>query len=820
MTAGAIALIVVAIFVLFIAFAGIKIVPQARAGIVERLGRYSRTLDAGLALIVPFIDRVKPLIDLREQVVAFPPQPVITEDNLVVGIDTVIYFTVTDPKAATYEIANPLQAIEQLTVTTLRNVIGGLTLEETLTSRDNINSQLRVVLDEATGKWGIRVNRVELKSVEPPRTVQEAMEKQMRAERDRRAAILTAEGTKQSQILTAEGEKQAAVLKAEGARTAAILRAEGESKAIDTVFQAIHEGQPDQMLLSYQYLQMLPSLAQGSANKVFVIPSDFSQALGHISGALAPPPPPDDGPPPRKPRAKEGDSRPTRRRVRPRPTRRPPPAPRARPSRRRRAPRGRASSGWPRRSRRRHRRRTRTRRRPARPCTSSPSIVSGVFDSLAEKLQGTLAGVRQRGALTDDDLKAAMREIRLALLEADVNFKVVKQFTASVRERAEGVEVTRQLNPGQQVVKIVNEELTDLMGGQSAGLTFSPRPPTVILMAGLQGSGKTTATAKLARWLREERGSSVAVAACDVYRPAAVEQLIKVAGQAGATVYEQGTDRDPVDIAAWAVDQAKRDGKDVLIIDTSGRLHVDQALMEELARIRKVTRPHAVLLVVDAMTGQDAVNVAEQFAEVAQFDGVVLSKLDGDARGGAALSVKAVTGKPIMFASTGEKLGDFERFHPDRMAQRILGMGDVLSFIEKAERSIEEDDAKALEQKLRKNQFGLDDFLDQLTRIRKMGPLTSLLGMIPGLAGHQLSKLQVDEKEFDRIEAIIHSMTPYERRHPELIKGSRRLRIAKGSGTSVQQVNQLVKQFGEMRKVMKGMQSGKMPDLGQLMRNR
>ena len=823
MTAGAIALIVVALFVLFIAFSGIKIVPQARAGIVERLGRYSRTLDAGLALIVPFMDRVKPLIDLREQVVAFPPQPVITEDNLVVGIDTVIYFTVTDPKAATYEIANPLQAIEQLTVTTLRNVIGGLTLEETLTSRDNINSQLRVVLDEATGKWGIRVNRVELKSVEPPRTVQEAMEKQMRAERDRRAAILTAEGTKQSQILTAEGEKQAAVLKAEGARTAAILRAEGESKAIDTVFQAIHEGQPDQMLLSYQYLQMLPSLAQGSANKVFVIPSDFSQALGHISGALAPPPPPsDDGAAAQA--ARQGGRQPgrrggARRRGRHRGRRARRARGRAGGEERDAAGRARAGRAAGRRPSRR-RRRSRARRRPARPCTSSPSIVSGVFDSLAEKLQGTLAGVRQRGALTDDDIKAAMREIRLALLEADVNFKVVKQFTASVRERAEGVEVTRQLNPGQQVVKIVNDELTDLMGGQSAGLTFSPRPPTVILMAGLQGSGKTTATAKLARWLREERGSSVAVAACDVYRPAAVEQLVKVAGQAGATVYEQGTDRDPVDIAAWAVDQAKRDGKDVLIIDTSGRLHVDQALMEELARIRKVTRPHVVLLVVDAMTGQDAVNVAEQFAEVAQFDGVVLSKLDGDARGGAALSVKAVTGKPIMFASTGEKLGDFERFHPDRMAQRILGMGDVLSFIEKAERSIEEDDAKALEQKLRKNQFGLDDFLEQLTRIRKMGPLTSLLGMIPGLAGHQLSKLQVDEKEFDRIEAIIHSMTPYERRHPELIKGSRRLRIAKGSGTSVQQVNQLVKQFGEMRKVMKGMQSGKMPDLGQLMRNR
>ena len=443
-----------------------------------------------------------------------------------------------------------------------------------------------------------------------------------------------------------------------------------------------------------------------------------------------------------------------------------------------------------------------------------------MFDSLAEKLQGTLSGVRQRGALTEDDITAAMREIRLALLEADVNFKVVRSFTATVKERCLGADVQRQLNPGQQVVKIVNEELTALMGGQSAGMTFSPRPPTVILMAGLQGSGKTTATAKLARWLREERSAAVAVAACDVYRPAAVEQLVKVGGQAGATVYEQGTDRDPVAIAAWALDQAKRDGKDVLIVDTSGRLHVDEALMQELANIRKAIRPHVVLLVVDAMTGQDAVNVAEQFAEVAQFDGVVLSKLDGDARGGAALSVKAVTGKPILFASTGEKLGDFERFHPDRMAQRILGMGDVLSFIEKAERSIEEDDAVALERKLRKNQFGLDDFLDQLKRIRKMGPLTSLLGMIPGLAGHQLSKLDVDEKEFDRIEAIIQSMTQHERRHPELIKGSRRLRIAKGSGTSVQQVNQLVKQFGEMRKVMKGLQQGKMPDLGQLMRNR
>jgi signal recognition particle subunit SRP54 len=443
-----------------------------------------------------------------------------------------------------------------------------------------------------------------------------------------------------------------------------------------------------------------------------------------------------------------------------------------------------------------------------------------VFDSLSEKLQGTLQGVRQRGALTEEDISRAMREIRLALLEADVNFKVVKQFTSAVKERAAGIEIAKKLNPGQQVVKIVDEELTALMGGASAGLTFSPRPPTVILMAGLQGSGKTTATAKLARYLKEEHGSSVGLAACDVYRPAAVEQLVKVGAQAGATVYEQGTDRNPVDIARWALDQAKRDGKDVLIVDTSGRLHIDQELMAELADIKKAIKPHVVLLVVDAMTGQDAVNVAEQFAETAQFDGVVLSKLDGDARGGAALSVKAVTGKPIMFASTGEKLGDFERFHPDRMAQRILGMGDVLSFIEKAEQSVDEDEARELERKLRKNQFTLEDFLDQLRRIRKMGPLTSLLGMIPGLAGHQLSKMQVDEKEFDRIEAIILSMTPYERSNPDAIKGSRRLRIAKGSGTSVQQVNQLVKQFGEMRKLMRGLQQGKMPDLAQLMRQR
>ena len=302
--AALIVVAVVVVFALVVAARTIRIIPQARAGVVERLGRYSRTLEPGLTIVVPFVDRVRPLIDLREQVVTFAPQPVITEDNLVVQIDTVLYFTITDAKSVTYEVANPLQAIEQLTVTTLRNVIGGMTLEDTLTSRDNVNSQLRVVLDEATGKWGIRINRVEIKSVDPPANIQEAMEKQMRAERDRRAAILTAEGVKQSQILTAEGEKQAAVLKAEGARTAAILRAEGEAKAIDTVFEAIHEGRPDRELLSYQYLQMLPQLAQGEANKVFVIPSEFTQALGGLGGALSgrgdagapPPPPPRVGP--------------------------------------------------------------------------------------------------------------------------------------------------------------------------------------------------------------------------------------------------------------------------------------------------------------------------------------------------------------------------------------------------------------------------------------------------------------------------------------------------------------------------------------------
>jgi signal recognition particle subunit SRP54 len=441
-----------------------------------------------------------------------------------------------------------------------------------------------------------------------------------------------------------------------------------------------------------------------------------------------------------------------------------------------------------------------------------------MFDALSEKLQATLADVRSRGTLTEDDVKAALREIRLALLEADVNFKVVKEFTSTVRERCLGADVVGALNPGQTVVKIVHEELGRLMGGTSAGLTFSPRPPTVVLMAGLQGSGKTTATAKLARWLMSEHGSSVAVAACDVHRPAAVDQLRTVGEQVGATVYEQGTDKPAVEIARWALDRAKMDGKDVLIVDTSGRLHVDEELMRELVDIRDAVRPTDVLLVVDAMTGQDAVNVAEQFGAAVDFDGVVMSKLDGDARGGAALSVKAVTGKPILFASTGEKLDRFERFHPDRMAQRILGMGDVMSLIETAERQFDEDQAKDLERKLRRNEFTLEDFLGQMKQIRKMGPLTNLLGMLPGLGGQQLKNLKVDERELDRVQAIILSMTAEERRRPELIKGSRRLRIAEGSGTSVQQVNQLVKQFDQMRKLMRQMGRGKMPDIGALMR--
>jgi signal recognition particle subunit SRP54 len=442
-----------------------------------------------------------------------------------------------------------------------------------------------------------------------------------------------------------------------------------------------------------------------------------------------------------------------------------------------------------------------------------------VLETLSDRLQTALGDVRSRGRLTEDDVSKAMRQVRLALLEADVNFRVVKEFTDAVRERALGQDVLQSLNPGQQVVKIVSEELTRLMGGAGRELAFARSGPTVILMAGLQGSGKTTACAKLARHLREERGMDVALAACDVYRPAAVDQLVKVGAQAGAAVYEQGTDRDPVEIAGWALERAKEDRREALVVDTSGRLHIDEELMQELADIKKRVRPHDVLLVLDAMTGQDAVNVAERFAEVAQFDGVVLTKLDGDARGGAALSVKAVTGKPILYASTGEKLDDFERFHPDRMAQRILGMGDVMTLAEKAERQMDERQAAELERKIRKRQFTLDDFLEQMQQVRRMGPLTSLLRMVPGM-GQQLGQLNVDERELDRIQAIILSMTPAERRNPRIIDGSRRRRIARGSGTTVQAVGRLVKQFEQMQKLMRQLQKGKMPSLEQLVGGR
>ena len=442
-----------------------------------------------------------------------------------------------------------------------------------------------------------------------------------------------------------------------------------------------------------------------------------------------------------------------------------------------------------------------------------------MFDQLSERLQGTMSDLRSRGKLSEGDVDKAMREIRLALLEADVNFKVTKQFVAGVREKAIGAGVLESLDPGQMVVKVVNEQLTELMGGSGRDLVFASKGPTVILMAGLQGSGKTTATAKLARHLREQ-GKQVGVAACDTQRPAAVEQLTRLAEQAKVEIFSQGTERDPVDIAEWALGQAKSQGLDALIIDTAGRLHIDADLMDQLVQIKKRTRPHNVLLAVDAMTGQDAVNVAEQFAEATEFDGVVMTKLDGDARGGAALSVKAVTGKPILYASTGEKLEALERFHPDRMAQRILGMGDVLSLIEKAEKEMDLSDAEEMERKMRQNEFTLDDFLKQLKQIRKMGPLTNILGMMPGMgkAMKELRGANVDDRELDRLEAMILSMTPAERANPDIIRGGRRRRIAEGSGTNVQAVKQLTKQFDQMRKLMKQMASGKMPNPEALLR--
>ena len=431
-----------------------------------------------------------------------------------------------------------------------------------------------------------------------------------------------------------------------------------------------------------------------------------------------------------------------------------------------------------------------------------------MFDALSDRLQAALHDVRGRGKLDEDSISKAMREIRLALLEADVNFKVVKDFVARVRERARGADVTKSLTPGQEVVRIVHEELTSLMGSGDSKLAFASRPPTVILLAGLQGAGKTTAAAKLALLLRKE-GHSPALVAADLARPAAVEQLEQLGRELRIPVFTGG---DPVEAVTTGIDQARNQGKDVVILDTAGRLHVDEALMEELAAVRNASRPTNVLLVLDAMTGQEAVSVAEAFQERVAFDGVVLTKLDGDARGGAALSVKAVTGKPVKLASVGEKLDQLEYFHPDRMASRILGMGDVLTLIEKAEAAADHDEQERLEQQFLAGEFTFDDFLASYKMLRRMGPLKGVLSMLPGV-GKQLQGLDVNEKDMGRVEAIVLSMTPQERRLPHLIDGSRRKRIAAGSGTSVQQVNQLLSARKQMQKMIKQMKKGKMPGL-------
>jgi signal recognition particle subunit SRP54 len=433
-----------------------------------------------------------------------------------------------------------------------------------------------------------------------------------------------------------------------------------------------------------------------------------------------------------------------------------------------------------------------------------------VFDTLSDRLQGALGDLRKRGRLDEESISRAMREVRLALLEADVNFEVVKDFVGRVRERAMGADVLKSLTPGQQVVKVVHEELTTLMGAGDSRLALASRPPTVILLAGLQGSGKTTAAAKLALLLRKE-GRKPGLVAADLQRPAAIDQLEQLGKQLQVPVFRGSG--DPVAVSQAGVEGAKAQGLDVVILDTAGRLHVDQELMDELVAVRDATRPTNVLLVLDAMTGQDVVRVAEAFAERVAFDGVVLTKLDGDARGGAALSVKAVTGKPIKLASVGERLDQLEYFHPDRMASRILGMGDVLSLIEKAEAAVEEDDREELERRMMQGEFTFDDFLRSYKMLRRMGPLQGVLKMIPGL-GKQLEGLgEVDEKQLARVEAIVLSMTPKERSFPHVIDGSRRKRIAAGSGTTVEQVNQLLEGRKQMAKMMKQLGKGKLPAL-------
>jgi signal recognition particle subunit SRP54 len=434
-----------------------------------------------------------------------------------------------------------------------------------------------------------------------------------------------------------------------------------------------------------------------------------------------------------------------------------------------------------------------------------------VFDTLSDKLQATLGDLRKKGRLDDEAISRAMREIRLALLEADVNFQVVKQFVTQVKERALGQDVAKSLTPGQQVVKIVHEELTALMGEGGSKLAFAGKGPTVILLCGLQGSGKTTAAAKLALLLRKERKAKPGLIAADLQRPAAIDQLEQLGRQIQVPVYREDT-TDPVAVVRKGLQRAQADGCDVVVVDTAGRLHVDEELMDELARVRAEAKPMNVLLVLDAMTGQEAVGVAEAFQERVAFDGVVMTKLDGDARGGAALSVRAVTGKPIKLVSVGEKLDQLEWFHPDRMASRILGMGDVMSLIEKAEAAASEDEQQAMEERIRKGQFTFDDFLSAQKMLKKMGPLQGVLKLVPGL-GSQLKDVDIDERELARVEAIILSMTPQERRMPHLIDGSRRKRIASGSGTNVQQVNNLLQARKQMEKMMKQIGKGKMPSL-------
>ncbi|PXW92554.1 signal recognition particle subunit FFH/SRP54 (srp54) [Streptohalobacillus salinus] len=435
------------------------------------------------------------------------------------------------------------------------------------------------------------------------------------------------------------------------------------------------------------------------------------------------------------------------------------------------------------------------------------------FEGLADRLQSTIKKMTGKGKVTEQDVKEMAREVRLALLEADVNFKVVKDFVKKIKERAVGAEVIDSLTPGQQVIKIVKEELTALMGGEQSKIAVSERPPTVIMMVGLQGAGKTTTSGKLANLLRKKHNRKPLLVACDVYRPAAIDQLETVGKQLGIPVFSQGTEANPVDIANEAIQHAKDEHLDYVIIDTAGRLHIDENLMNELTTIKNNVSPDEIFLVVDAMTGQDAVNVAETFDGVLDVSGVVLTKLDGDTRGGAALSIRAVTNKPIKFVGMGEKLDELEAFHPERMASRILGMGDVLTLIEKAQDNVDEKKAKELEEKMRSQTFTFDDFLEQMDQVKSMGPLDEILGMLPGASKMKgLKNVQIDEKQLVHVEAIIQSMTKKERKDPSLMNAGRKKRIAKGSGRPVSEVNRLLKQFEEMKKMMKqmsGMQSGK-----------